>query len=60
MILSLQIRESIKSVYTEFLQWIQITKQGLSMIHVTFSNGFLGYEFYVYEMIHRDLSTSFE
>ena len=59
MILSLQIRESIKSVYTEFLQCIQVTNQGLSMIHVTFSNGFLGYDYYVYEMVQRDLSMGF-
>ena len=49
-----------KSVYNDFLQWVQVTNQGLSMIHVIFSDEFLGYDFYVYEMIQRDLSTSFE
>ena len=42
-----------------FSNGFRVTNKGLPTIHVTFSNGFLGYDYYVYEMVQMDLSMSF-
>ena len=47
------------------LQWFSQTDfklqtKGYQRSTITFSNGFLGYDYYVYEMIQRDLSMSLD
>ena len=42
-----------------FSNEFRVTNRGLPTIYITFSNGFLGYDYYVYKMVPMDLSMSF-